>query len=107
MGYVPGKGLGKMSTGITEPVEESLHKGRRGLGFDLDGLEKEDVKWELEEVHVLIVVTTVHVLCDMNPILHCFIWCNQSVVTVHVHVALLRQFIAIAGFALFSHNFHL
>ena len=61
MGYVPGKGLGKMSSGITEPLEESLHKGRRGLGFDLDGLEKEDVQWELEEV--MIVVITLHVLC--------------------------------------------
>lgn len=52
MGYTPGKGLGRNSTGIVEPVEESLHKGRRGFGYSLDGLEKEDVEWDLEEVHV-------------------------------------------------------
>ena len=50
MGYVPGKGLGKDGTGIAEPISESMHKGRRGLGFILDGLEKEEVEWELEEV---------------------------------------------------------
>ena len=50
MGYKPGTGLGLRSTGITVPLEESMHKGRRGLGYDLEGLEKEDVQWELEEV---------------------------------------------------------
>ena len=50
MGYKPGLGLGKTHTGITAPIEESLQKGRRGLGLSLDGLEKEDVKWEQEEV---------------------------------------------------------
>lgn len=50
MGYKPGMSLGLHNTGITAPLEESTHKGRRGLGFDLDGLEKEDVQWELEEV---------------------------------------------------------
>ncbi|XP_019851624.1 PREDICTED: cap-specific mRNA (nucleoside-2'-O-)-methyltransferase 1-like, partial [Amphimedon queenslandica] len=50
MGYKPGLGLGKTHTGITAPIEESLQKGRRGLGLCLEGLEKEDVKWEQEEV---------------------------------------------------------
>ena len=50
MGYMPGRGLGKLGTGIAQPIEESMHKGRRGLGYLLDGLEREDVKWELEEV---------------------------------------------------------
>ncbi len=50
MGYKPGMGLGLHSTGITAPLEESMQQGRRGLGYDLDGLEKEDVQWELEEV---------------------------------------------------------
>ena len=50
MGYVPGRGLGKDETGIAEPISESTNKGRRGLGFILDGLEAEDVKWEFEEV---------------------------------------------------------
>lgn len=52
MGYKPGGGLGKSGTGIAEPIEESVHKGRRGLGYMLEGLEKEDVNWELEEVSV-------------------------------------------------------
>ena len=47
MGYKPGGGLGKSGTGIAEPIEESVHKGRRGLGYMLEGLEKEDVNWEL------------------------------------------------------------
>ena len=50
MGYQVGKGLGKFSTGITQPVEESIQKGRRGLGYMLEGLEKEEVQWEQEEV---------------------------------------------------------
>ena len=50
MGYRPGEGLGRSGTGITAPITEGLHKERRGLGYYLEGLEKEDVKWELEEV---------------------------------------------------------
>ena len=50
MGYVPGQGIGKHGTGITEPISESMHKGKRGLGYFLDGLEKEEVEWETEEV---------------------------------------------------------
>ncbi len=50
MGYKPGEGLGRSGEGITAPISEDIHKGRRGLGYILDGLEKEDVHWELEEV---------------------------------------------------------
>ena len=50
MGYKPGLGLGVSGTGITAPIQVLLHKGRRGLGYNLEGLEKQDVKWELEEV---------------------------------------------------------
>ena len=50
MGYKPGMGLGASGAGITAPIEESVHKGRRGLGYDLEGLEKKNVQWELEEV---------------------------------------------------------
>ena len=52
MGYQKGKGLGKLGTGITQPVEESAQKGRRGLGYMLEGLEKEEVQWEEEEVRL-------------------------------------------------------
>lgn len=54
MGYEPGKGIGKHGTGIAEPISESTNKGRLGLGYLLEGLEKEDVKWELEEVSFVI-----------------------------------------------------
>ena len=47
MGYKPGQGLGRDSSGIIAPVKESL---QTGLGFNRDGLEKEDIKWEEEEV---------------------------------------------------------
>jgi len=57
MGYTPGKGIGKYGTGIAEPISESLHKGRRGLGFTLEGLEKEDVKWELEDVSLVLITS--------------------------------------------------
>ena len=50
MGYVPGKGLGKTESGISEPIQQSMHKGRRGLGHMIAKLQQEDVQWELEEV---------------------------------------------------------
>ena len=56
MGYRKGKGLGKFGTGITQPVEESMQKGRRGLGYMLEGLEKEEVHWEQEEVRIDLVL---------------------------------------------------
>lgn len=50
MGYKPGEGLGKTGSGMSTPVSESLQKGRRGLGYMLEGLEREDVHWEMEDV---------------------------------------------------------
>ena len=50
MGYVPGKGLGKTESGISEPIQQSMRKGRRGLGHMIAKLKQEDVQWELEEV---------------------------------------------------------
>ena len=50
MGYKAGQGLGRAGTGITAPISQSSQMGRRGLGYSVGGLEKEDVKWEEEEV---------------------------------------------------------
>ena len=50
MGYTHGKGLGKTESGIVNPIQQSTHKGRRGLGLSIDKLQREDVKWELEDV---------------------------------------------------------
>ena len=66
MGYVPGKGLGKHGTGIAEPISESSNKGRHGLGYLLEGLEREDVKWEEEEVSFQVVL----LLCVFLKALH-------------------------------------
>ncbi len=51
MGYKPGTGLGKESEGIIEPIEESAHKGKHGLGLTVFGLEKRKLTWEPETVH--------------------------------------------------------
>ena len=50
MGYKAGQGLGRLADGIVAPISESSHLGRRGLGYALSKLEREDVKWEEEEV---------------------------------------------------------
>ena len=53
MGYRTGEGLGKSRQGITASITKSLHMGQRGLGYNLEGLEREDVKWEEEEVFAM------------------------------------------------------
>lgn len=69
MGYVPGKGLGKNETGIAEPISEASNKGRLGLGFMLEGLESEDVKWEDEDIH-----------CDQTP--EWMLTCKKALLTI-------------------------
>ena len=70
MGYIPGQGIGKDGTGIAEPISESANKGRLGLGYILEGLEREDVKWELEDVsYILFSGSMLNIL---------FLYCNPK-----------------------------
>jgi hypothetical protein len=46
MGWAKGTGLGKKSQGMTQPIEVSKQRGRRGLGLQIKGLEAEDVDWD-------------------------------------------------------------
>lgn len=53
MGYKKGKGLGKHEQGRVEIVEASKHRGRRGLGLLIPGLEAADDKdWDFETEEV-------------------------------------------------------
>ena len=45
MGYNTGEGLGKFGQGRAEIVESSKQRGRRGLGFEIEGLQADDVGW--------------------------------------------------------------
>ena len=45
MGFQIGEGLGKFGQGRSNIVEASKQRGRRGLGFEIEGLEADDVEW--------------------------------------------------------------
>lgn len=51
MGYKPGRGLGKLEDGRTQPVEASTQKGRRGFGLKPSTLGEvpKDFKWTPDE----------------------------------------------------------
>lgn len=46
MGWSKGTGLGKKSQGMTQPIELSKQRGRRGLGMQIKGLEAEEIEWD-------------------------------------------------------------
>ena len=50
MGYKTGQGLGRSGEGITTPITQATQLGRRGFGYSVTGLGREEVKWEEEEV---------------------------------------------------------
>lgn len=52
MGFQAGEGLGKFGQGRSTIVKASTQRGRRGLGFEIEGLEAEDVEWVETEKEV-------------------------------------------------------
>ena len=55
MGFEPGRGLGRFGQGRADIIEASQQRGRRGLGFRVEGFDDKDFTWEEEEeVHLLL-----------------------------------------------------
>lgn len=49
MGFEPGRGLGRYGQGRADIIEASQQRGRRGLGFRVEGFDDKDFTWEEEE----------------------------------------------------------
>ena len=50
MGFKQGTGLGRYGQGRADIVEASQQRGRRGLGFRVEGFDDKDFTWDEEEV---------------------------------------------------------
>lgn len=53
MGFEPGRGLGRYGQGRADIIEASQQRGRRGLGFRVEGFDDKDFTWEEEEEVVI------------------------------------------------------
>lgn len=49
MGFEEGRGLGRYGQGRSDIIETSQQRGRRGLGFRVEGFDDKDFTWEEEE----------------------------------------------------------
>lgn len=49
MGFEQGRGLGRHGQGRADIIEASQQRGRRGLGFKVDGFDDKDFTWEEED----------------------------------------------------------
>ena len=49
MGFQQGGGLGRFGQGRADIIEASQQRGRRGLGFRVEGFDDKDFTWEEEE----------------------------------------------------------
>lgn len=53
MGFQQGGGLGRFGQGRADIIEASQQRGRRGLGFRVEGFDDKDFTWEEEEEVIL------------------------------------------------------
>ena len=72
MGFEQGRGLGRYGQGRADIIEASQQRGRRGLGFRVEGFDDRDFTWEEEEevcrakLWLKILFLTVYI-CPMPP----------------------------------------
>ena len=68
MGFQVGEGLGKFGQGRSNIVEASKQRGRRGLGFSIEGLEADDVEWVETDKEVEVHETPNWIpSCELDP----------------------------------------
>lgn len=49
MGHKAGEGLGKFGQGRSDIIDTTMRRGRRGLGFQIEGFDDVTTPWEEEE----------------------------------------------------------
>lgn len=67
MGFEQGGGLGRYGQGRSDIIETSQQRGRRGLGFRVEGFDDKDFTWEEEEEVVIEETKTCIPSCPRPP----------------------------------------
>lgn len=52
MGYKAGEGLGKRGQGMSDILDTKMRRGRRGLGFEIEGFDEVETPWVEDEVRI-------------------------------------------------------
>ena len=71
MGFEQGRGLGRYGQGRADIIEASQQRGRRGLGFRVEGFDDKDFTWDEEEevcTDILILVNNVSLINNTSNI---------------------------------------